>query len=59
MRLLAKSPRILKSEEQTPKFYENLWKTITKGRIWEGEFVNKHKDGRKYLVEAKYFFRKK
>ncbi|MCF6212921.1 MAG: PAS domain-containing protein [Flavobacteriaceae bacterium] len=49
---IGKTPRILKSGEQTPKVYEDLWKTITSGKVWKGELINQHKKGTHYLVDA-------
>ncbi|WP_206202074.1 PAS domain S-box protein [Thermus caldilimi] len=45
---LGKNPRILKSGVQDQAFYENLWDTILSGRVWEGEIVNRRKDGTLY-----------
>jgi len=42
---LGKNPRILKSGKTPPEVYEDLWKTITAGKVWSGEFVNKKKNG--------------
>ncbi len=42
------SPNILKSGEQTPEFYEKLWEVITAGESWEGELLNKKKNGELY-----------
>jgi len=49
---IGKTPNILKYSEQSPQFYKNLWNTISKGKTWEGEFINQRKDGKKYLVET-------
>jgi PAS domain S-box-containing protein len=46
------NPRILKSGEMEPGNYEELWKTITAGRIWKGEFHNKKKNGEYYWALA-------
>jgi len=40
-----KTLNFLKSGEHDNGFYENLWETILSGRIWEGETVNRKKDG--------------
>jgi PAS domain S-box-containing protein len=37
---LGQNPRILKSGYQPRSFYENLWKTISNGNQWQGEFQN-------------------
>jgi len=44
--VLGKNPRVLKSGNQTTKFYKNLWKTISSGKTWKGEFHNKTKKGK-------------
>jgi len=49
---IGKTPNILKSGKQDPVYYNHLWKTITSGKTWEGEFVNQRKNGSHYLVEA-------
>jgi len=50
--VLGKNPRFLKTDIKDKIFYKNLWKTILSGKTWNGEFVNKHKNGTKYLVDA-------
>ena len=37
--------RVFKSGEQPQEFYEDLWQTISAGKIWRGEFHNKKKSG--------------
>jgi two-component system, sensor histidine kinase and response regulator len=48
---LGQNPRLLKSGRQDPAFYEDLWKTILAGRNWQGELVNRRKDGTTYIEE--------
>ncbi len=48
---VGKNPRLLKSDEQSPIFYQNLWKTILAGEVWSGETVNRRKDGSLYTEE--------
>jgi PAS domain S-box-containing protein len=43
--VIGKKPSVLKSGEQPPEYYKNLWDTIISGREWRGEFHNKMKDG--------------
>ncbi|HET6272935.1 MAG TPA: PAS domain S-box protein, partial [Bacteroidota bacterium] len=45
---IGKNPRILKSGNQTPEEYARLWATITAGKEWRGEFLNKKKNGELY-----------
>jgi PAS domain S-box-containing protein len=46
-----KTPRILKSGEQSPDFYHEMWKTILAGNNYRGILVNKKKNGELYYVE--------
>ena len=43
--VIGKNPRIQKSGNQSPAFYEELWSTLTRGELWKGTFHNKCKDG--------------
>jgi PAS domain S-box-containing protein len=45
---IGQNPRILKSGEMSPENYTQLWKTITSGKEWRGEFHNKKKNGELY-----------
>jgi PAS domain S-box-containing protein len=45
------SPRILKSGQHDPSFYEEFWRTILSGQVWQGEMVNRRKDGSFYYEE--------
>jgi len=46
-------PRILKSGRQSPEFYQELWHTISSGRVWHGELINRRKDGTYYTEEMR------
>ena len=43
-----KSPSILRSEETAPELYDELWNTISHGKTWRGEMLNRRKDGKLY-----------
>ncbi len=49
---IGQNPRILKSGEQPPEFYRELWETISHGEQWKGEFLNKKKNGNLYWEDA-------
>ncbi|VAX27196.1 diguanylate cyclase/phosphodiesterase (GGDEF & EAL domains) with PAS/PAC sensor(s) [hydrothermal vent metagenome] len=49
--VFGKNPRILKSNEQDNTFYKKMWSTITAGKIWHEELINKRKDGSLYTEE--------
>ena len=43
--VIGQNPRILKSEKTSLEEFRRLWETITSGREWRGEFLNKMKNG--------------
>lgn len=45
---IGQNPRVLKSGEQPPEVYRQLWETIKAGGEWRGEFHNKKKNGELY-----------
>lgn len=49
---IGKNPRILKTDNYAPGFFENLWKTISLGNTWKGELKNRKKNGELYYEKA-------
>ena len=49
--VVGRNPRFLKSGQQDPAFYDDLWRTITAGQTWRGELTNRRKDGTLYPEE--------
>ncbi len=49
--VLGKNPRLLKSGDQPESYYAELWSTISSGKVWRGEIVNRRKDGTTYTEE--------
>lgn len=43
--VVGKTPALWSSETHDEALYEDLWKTITAGDIWDGEIVNRRRDG--------------
>jgi diguanylate cyclase (GGDEF)-like protein/PAS domain S-box-containing protein len=43
---IGKNPRMLKSGQHGPEFYRRMFDTILGGSMWQGEIVNRYKDGR-------------
>jgi PAS domain S-box-containing protein len=43
--IIGKHARILKSGKMPPEIYHDLWETISTGKIWKRELINKKKDG--------------
>ncbi|MBD2393128.1 EAL domain-containing protein [Cyanobacterium aponinum FACHB-4101] len=50
--VIGKNPRVLKSGYTHETDYKNLWKTISNGKEWQGEFYNKRKNGELYWERA-------
>jgi len=49
--LIGSTPRRLKSGHHSPGYYQELWGTILSGGVWQGETVNRRKDGTVYFEE--------
>lgn len=46
--VIGQTPRLLKSGKHPAEFYAEMWQTIRSGKIWQGEIVNRRKDGSLY-----------
>lgn len=60
--LAGKTFRILKSNQNTNELYIDMWDKLNSRQQWQGELVNKRKDGSFYtvnLVISPMYFRKK
>jgi len=49
---IGQNPRILKSGEMPPEQYAELWRIVSHGGNWQGEFHNKKKSGELYWESA-------
>ena len=43
---VGQNPRMLKSGRHGPEFYRRIFETVLGGSVWQGEIVNRYKDGR-------------
>lgn len=50
--VLGKNPRVLQSGLTTKETYHQLWDTLVQGNIWQGELVNRRKNGELYWEEV-------
>jgi PAS domain S-box-containing protein len=48
---LGQRPSLLRSEQHDAGFYQELWASISRGKVWSGRVVNKRKDGRLFHAE--------
>jgi len=46
-----KTPRILKSGEQSSETYQEMWQTILSGSVYRGILLNRKKNGEPYYLE--------
>ena len=49
---IGQNPRVLHSGKTPQSTYDELWATLTKGLPWQGEFINRRKDGSEYVEWA-------
>ena len=49
---VGQNPRVLNAGTQSPEFYKDMWGTIKAGRVWQGEFANKKKNGEVFWENA-------
>ena len=42
---IGSKPSLLKSGLQDDDFYADMWRTITSGQVWEGQLVDRRRDG--------------
>ena len=50
--ILNQNHRVIKSDVHSKEFFEDLWKTISSGKVWRGEICNLTKFGEYYWVDS-------
>lgn len=50
--LIGKNHRIIRHPDMPVEFFEDLWNTISTGKIWTGEIKNRKADGGYYWVDT-------
>jgi PAS domain S-box-containing protein len=53
--LLGQMPQILRTAQTPEDFYAELWARLRQGKKWEGEHLNRAKDGRQFISRAVLF----
>ena len=51
--LIGNNPRIIKSGLTKDEVYQEMWKTISSGGVWNGEQINKRKNGSLYYEDSR------
>lgn len=49
---IGQTPRLLSSGFQDKAFYADLWRTVTRGEVWEGELIDRHRNGTLHTYQA-------
>ena len=50
--VLGKNPRVLQSGQTAQNTYMAMWAALSAGQMWQGEFINRRKDGSLYIESA-------
>jgi len=50
--LIGQNHRLIKSSHHDKDLYEDMWRTISGGKVWQGEICNLSKDGSEYWVNS-------
>ena len=48
--VLGETPGLLNSGEMPEGFYETVWETVSAGDVWEGEVVDRRRNGEEYIA---------
>ncbi|MDM8529692.1 PAS domain S-box protein [Anaerolineales bacterium HSG25] len=49
---MGQNPRVLKSGKMSPELYHELWTALSRGEVWQGEMINRKKNGDLYWEYA-------
>ena len=50
--VLGHNPRLLKSTRTAPDIYREMWASLTAGQVWQGELINRRRDGSEFIESA-------
>ncbi|MEB3101111.1 sensor domain-containing protein [Ferviditalea candida] len=50
--LIGRTHRLVQSGHHSRDYYQDMWRTISRGNVWKGEFKNRAKDGSFYWVRT-------
>lgn len=47
--VIGRNPRILHSGKNSRETYQDMWSHLVQGNVWQGELINRRKDGSEYI----------
>ncbi|MET3999704.1 ATP-binding protein [Marinobacterium sp. MBR-109] len=50
--VIGRNPRLLRSGKTPHSTYQSMWQQLLKGQNWQGEFINRRRDGRELIERA-------
>jgi len=50
--VIGRNPSLLQSGKHDAHFYQEMWRTLASGKVWQGHLINKKKDGTLFDEEA-------
>ena len=50
--VIGQNPRFMQSGSTPKETYADLWNSLTSGKVWKGEFIDKRKNGETYIESA-------
>ncbi len=50
--IMGENPKILSSNKTPKTTFDDLWRHLNNGKTWQGELINKRKDGSEYIESA-------
>lgn len=50
--LLGKTHKVVNSGVHSQEFFQDMWRTISQGKLWSGDITNRNKNGELYFVKT-------
>ncbi len=50
--LIGRTHKVVNSGRHSDEFFSELWRTISSGKVWSGQIINRRKNGEDYIVHT-------